>query len=359
MSARRVLVVGAGRRVLETALPALDRARDAFEVRLVTARRAREIETASGRIEVHALAGLDEKALAEVDLAYVAVGKDAVPEVLALLARRIGPGLDLLLDTPVLRVKHFRHLPLLSHFRRVSVAEDTAFLPWFDAVRAATPRLGPMRRLILDRSAWAYHAIATSKTLLDDPRVRRGRRARLAGGGARRILEFAGGSCAEIVEPRDYSIGTVRIEGERAALASRRLNPCDTGAPPPAATEEYPELELAPLVEAGACVGFRAGEHEVRLDADEIDLLAGDPPEAGVIARQEAAKRVGFLRLLRRLAARGEAYPLANALDDTVVDYWLEKLGRYRATPLTAARAPLARRLYRTISLAAQLASRG
>jgi hypothetical protein len=39
-------------------------------------------------------------------------------------------------------------------------------------------------------------------------------------------------------------------------------------------------------------------------------------------------KRVGFLRLLREVAAGRAAWPLVEGLDDTVVDWQLERLGR-------------------------------
>jgi hypothetical protein len=64
----------------------------------------------------------------------------------------------------------------------------------------------------------------------------------------------------------------------------------------------------------------------------------------------EAMKRVGFLRLLRRIARGEGAYPIDSALEDMVVDYWLEKFGRYRATPLTRPDAPLGRALLRLLT---------
>jgi len=69
------------------------------------------------------------------------------------------------------------------------------------------------------------------------------------------------------------------------------------------------------------------------------------PAGATVTSCMEAMKRVGFLRLLRALHAGRGAYPVADALDDMVVDYHLEKLGRYAANPFSSARSPLARGL--------------
>ena len=86
------------------------------------------------------------------------------------------------------------------------------------------------------------------------------------------------------------------------------------------------------------------------LDEAEASLTAEDPEGASVIARQEAMKRVGLLRVLRNVRDGGMGYPLEAAVEDTVVDYWLERLGRYRATPLTDPGAPLARGLLSVLS---------
>ena len=48
-------------------------------------------------------------------------------------------------------------------------------------------------------------------------------------------------------------------------------------------------------------------------------------------------KRIGLLRLFRGLAEGRPGYPLTSGLDDMLVDYHLEKLGRYVANPLTSA----------------------
>jgi hypothetical protein len=64
----------------------------------------------------------------------------------------------------------------------------------------------------------------------------------------------------------------------------------------------------------------------------------------------DGMKRVGFLRLLRSIAGGAGGYPLDEALEDAVVDYHLERLGRYRSTPLTNPRARLARLSYKWIT---------
>lgn len=337
MTPRGVLVVGAGKRVRETALPAFRRCGDLFEVRRVLARSARTLEAAGRDWEVTPLEALRADEVAACDLVYLAVGKDAVPQVLARFAELGVGGQDLLIDTPVVRFKHYRHVARIAAFRNAWVAEDCVELPWIDCVRAAaeTDVLGPIRRVVFDRSAYAYHGVATAKALLGDLRVKSGRRRRRGNGGLR-TLRFAGGGVAEIVEPRDYAAGRILVEGDHGALSDR---PESEGA-----------TALEPILADGELAGFRAGAVETHLDPQERELVRGDPAGASVIARQEALKRVGFLRLLRRIHAGRGAYALEEAVDDMVVDYHLEKVGLWAANPFTSPRSGLGRLLLSTLS---------
>jgi len=327
MSNKKVLVVGCGKRVREAALPALA-ACEGADLAAVAARTARR----EGDLEVQALADLGD--LEGIDVVYLAVGKDATPGVLARLAGLGAAETDLVVETPVVRFKHFCHVKQLRAFRRVTVAEDCAYLPWFDTVRAAREQdlLGEPQRLLLDRAAYAYHGMATAKALLDAPRVRSGRRRRLGGDGFERRVTFAGGKRAVVTEPRDYAVGRWTLTGSRGSISDHARDAAD-------------DHHLQALVEGGVVAGFRVGRVETRLTEAERGLTAGDPEDASVTARQEAMKRVGFLRIWDRIARGDGGYPLADGLDDMVVDYHLEKLGRYVANPLTSPRSPLARAL--------------
>lgn len=335
---RRVAVIGAGKRVLKTALPALQRASASFTIEGVYARAERTVEADGTNYDVRAFTDAASRVLESVDLVYLAVGKDAVPKVLGRILEHDVSRLDLLIDTPVVRFKHFRHAASLRRFRNAWVAEDCAYLPWLDTVRAASTHGGPIGRLrsvAFDRSAYAYHGLATAKALFASEAVVRARRTRM-GAGAQRKLALAGGGRATIVEPRDYAAGHLVFEGENGSASDRR--------------ERGSAHTFEPLVAGGACCGFRIGDVDTRLDAQEIELARGDPSSASVTARMESMKRVGFLRLLRAIDAGKGAYPLDAGLDDMVVDYWLEKIGLWMATPVTNPRAALGRWLLETAS---------
>jgi hypothetical protein len=329
VSSRSVVVIGSGKRVRDVALPSFLRMEQRFVVRQVWARTAKRIEASGRGFDVAPVEKLTEQDLRGADLVYVAVAKDAVPKVLRRLTELDVRSIDLLIDTPVVRFKHFRHAARCRAFRSASVAEDCVELPWIQVALAA---VGPLYRIELDRSAWAYHGVATAKALLGAWSVKSARRRSLGDGKAERILKLRGGGVARIVEPRDYAVGRVLCVGQGGTLTDR-----------PDAREG--ELALEVELSGGAVSALRAGTTRIALDADESDLTRGDPDGASVTARMEAMKRVGFLRLLRRLAEGRRGYPVDQGLEDTVVDYCLERLGRYVSTPLTSPGSTIGRSL--------------
>lgn len=355
MTTKRAIVIGLGKRVREATLPAFERCTDLWDVTEVYAKNAR-VETVAGRTRsVKPLGELDGAALDGVDLIYLAVGKDVVPRVLDHLVALQVARIDLLIDTPVVRFKHFRHAKKLEAFRNTWVPEDCAVLPWFDTVSLAAREglTGSPHTVHFHRAAYAYHAFASAKALLSAGRVRRGVRRASPTLGPLREVDFArtgpspfgsvdpsppdAAATMISVEPRNYAEGWIRIEGPQGSI---------TDAP-----DENPgATHLESQVANGHVTGFRLGDLITELDDAESALTEGALPGQRVIALQEPMKRVGLLRILRGVHAGQGAYPLLDGLDDMVVDYHLEKFGRYLANPFTSARSPLARGLLSGIS---------
>ncbi|MDP6956303.1 MAG: hypothetical protein QF599_10025 [Planctomycetota bacterium] len=337
MSPRRVAIIGVGKRVREAVLPAFRALEDLFEVRSLHARSSREIEAAGRAWPVAPLSALST--LDDVDLIYLAVGKDAVPSVLGELASFERSATDILIDTPVVRFKHFRHMDKLQGYSHAWVPEDCAYLPWLPPLwRAAdSGALGNVENATLFRSGYAYHGLATIKAMLKATGIRRGRRRRRPDGLLERRLGLTVSASGQIVEPRDYSKGYISLEGSSATATDR-------------AEHSATSLPMLPVFAAGALTAIRVGDELENLDDAERSLTLGLPTDATLTAGQEAMKRIGLLRLLRDVHAGRGGYPLAAAVDDMVIDYHLEKLGRYIATPITDPRSPLARAALRAIS---------
>lgn len=326
MNVRRIAVVGSGQRVVQTALPVLATLTDRFELAGVFSRRAKSISTGDAAYEVEPLEALDAARMTEIDALYLVVSKPAVPEVLTRLAAAGPSGVDLLIETPVLLPRHMARVGLMRAFRSVSVTEDCLTLPLVDAVRACTGSgaLGRVHTVTLDRSGYAYHGIAMLKALLGADRVSSARRVSAGEGQWRRDYRFAGGARGVVLEPRDYSRGRLLVEGSAATLCDH-----DRGA--------TRDLGIEVELDAGVPSAFRAGDARRVLDAAEQGLM-GEPGEGETPWRwMDGMKRAGFRRLLLELAEGRAAYPTLAALDDALVDYHLEKLGRYRSNPLSSA----------------------
>ncbi len=325
-------IVGAGKRVRETALPAFLSLAGRIEVAGILARTPRELEVGDSRFAIRSLADAQASDFGAGDIVYVAVGKDAMPSVLKQLATFDRACLELLIDTPVLKMKHLRHARLLDGWQRASVAEDVVHLPWFEALRAVT---GDVRSVMFDRSAYAYHGIAQAKALCGS-RIARALRVKLAGGTARRELEFENGARATVIEPRDYSLGSVSAEGMHARVADR----AELGGN---------VVALTPILDGTTCVGIRAGDVETRFAPEEIALQGDAPRSAGVIARMESMKRIAFRRLAAEVADGRGAYSIADGLEDMSVDWFLERFGSWKSGGLRDLRRTSAMRMWSAI----------
>ncbi len=332
MTEKRVLVIGAGKRARTAVLPALAALTGSWAIASVRTRGRKEVACGDRTLVTSPLAELRAEDVAAADLAIVIVSKPSIPGVLRALRRFDTSRLDLLLDTPVLLMKHLRHYGLVAGFRNAWVAEDCSTLPWIDAVRAAEEaHLGALQEVHFDRSAYHYHGHAMLKTLLRRTKIGAAHRMQFAGG-ARVLIRFRDGGMGTIVEPRDYATGSFRLVGPRGAATDARA---------PGARD----LRLEATVEGERCTGFRIGDARAELAEGESELLgvwrAGDTPTS----RMEDLKRVGLHRMLRAIHGGGAGYPVIEALDDMAVDTWLSKLGRYVPTPLTNVRSPVCRAL--------------
>jgi choline dehydrogenase-like flavoprotein len=335
---RRVLVVGAGGRVSTDVLPALLSLPGLYGVAGVFARSAHPVETDAHIVGARPLRSLTAADLLGVDLIHLAVSKGAVPAALSRLLEHDVSGIDLLIDTPVLLFKHLHHVSRLSAFRHAWVAEDCATLPWLPLVRRAVEQglIGTPTELVLDRSAYRYHGYALIKALLECTNVVSARCTRDASGGTTHTVRLGNRTTARLVGPRDYGAGHWWLRGTAGTITDRL-----GGAHPGAGSE--PSLSLELRVVGEACAGFRLGELDEPLDASERLLLGRVHAGETVTSRMDDLKRVGLARMLRAIHAGRPGYPLLDGLDDMVVDMLCERLGRYRATPLTSMRSAAAR----------------
>jgi hypothetical protein len=337
---KNAALIGSGKRVLETALPCFLAAQEHWQLAGMYSRTAKSVDLGPARFEVQALERLDQAQLSKLDLVYLCVSKKAVPAVLARLKALDRSRTDLLIETPVLLFKHLGHLNLLQGWRNVWVSEDCVTLPWLEPIdRAiAAGAIGELKHVVFVQSAFAYHGVALAKRLLGG-RVLRGSRQKLAGEFAQRQLKLSAGRGATFFEPRDYGVGRTVWIGSRGVLTDGQGR---------ASGQVHVRVERR----GDQALAFHAGDAVRVLDPLEQQLI-GPPQGAETLsAWMDGGKRVGFLAFLRQIAAGQGAYPLAEALDDALVDYHLDKLGAYLSNPLTHVRSAPGRALMRLITKA-------
>ncbi|QDU68529.1 Gfo/Idh/MocA family oxidoreductase [Engelhardtia mirabilis] len=326
MTRSRIAIVGAGQRVVQTALPVLRTLTAEFELAGIFSRTPRTLEAAGARHEVEPLEKLDAARVRELDALYVVVAKSAVPDVIERLAGLEPRNVDLLIETPVMLPKHLHRAGALGAFRTASVTEDCLTLPFVEAIGdcVRTGAIGELRSAVLSHAAYAYHGIATFKALLGARHVVSARRRHLGGPFHLREYSFDRGLRGVAIDPRDYSAGRVMVVGSRGSIADH-------------AHREDGHIELETLREGSRCAGFKVGDAVRRLNDAEQDLMGEPRPGDGVWVWMDGCKRVGFRQLLLGLCRSVPAYPVQNALEDALVDYHLEKFGGYVRNPLTSA----------------------
>lgn len=344
MSRKRLLVIGSGQRVCNAALPVFDRASEQFELVGVVSRTPKRIESEGRSYEVEPLDALTPARLAEVDLIYMVVAKPAVPGLLARLTTMDVSRVDMLIETPVMLFRHFGHLGALRAFRNVWVSEDTKTLPCFSPVHSLenAGELGGLSSVMLEESAYAYHGVAMLKAALSCVRVKGAQQAKRTDGRRDRVFTLAheagGVRVGRAIDPRDYARGTMRFEFARGVVADHSIQ------------DQASALMLEPMLAGAELTGFRVGDHRRELDSAECSLMGTRKEGVGLTAWMDGMKRVGFLELMRDIAAGRGAYPLDAAVEDAVVDYHLEKFKRYIATPVTDPSRSLTRLSYRLLT---------
>ncbi len=286
-----VIIIGAGKRIAQDVLPALESLRERCVILGVYARHAGEVFGTQQPYSVAPLAELSAELLSRARFVYVAIPPQALATVLAQLPQPCHDS-ELIIDTPVPWSPALRWQ--LRRWSRVHVAEDSVFLPWLALFRGAS-----IGRVVCDRSVYRYHGVALLTAL--------------CGGAVRWALRFGsmsklrvGTTSVDSIEPRDYAYGTLTIDGIQ------------------------PEL----MVTEGRCVGFRYQDRLVTL-APEESALAGYMEETDtLVSRMMELKRVGLRRLMLAALDGHATWSYAQGRRDARVDYLLHRVCVYVSSAL-------------------------
>jgi hypothetical protein len=338
MTGRNILVIGAGLRVQRDLLPVLRSLDRLYTLVGIFEEEARTITSEGVAYETAPLDDLDAETLSRCDLVHLAVTKGAVPSVLRTLARHDMSQVDLLVDTPVLLFKHFAHAALFQKFRKVWVSEDCPLLPCFDPMlRHPESTCGELQEVIFHQSAYKYHGLAALKALLKCNTITRASRRKEGQGQVRRTVQFANKTMGAVIEPRDYGTGHFVLKGSLGAVTDQQRGGGEA-------------RSMAPVKAGDSWKGFRVGDCATTLTPEETALMGTEQTRASITARMDNMKNVGLYRLLQAIHEGKGGYPLEEALDDMVIDYYLDRLGFFRAGPLMSIKSGLGRALLKTFT---------
>jgi predicted dehydrogenase len=225
---RRVLVVGAGRRVEETIVPALMCLTGDVEVVGVWARRSRKLSFYGGEFTVQTETSPAAFDLSQVDSIIVAVTRAQVPAVLAALAPYQTGHIALMLDTPVLDPGDFAATRAFRRFRRVVSSEDAIALPPVATARDILQRgdIGELRSVCLFHSGWRNHALASLRSFVGMRRPSRITVRRWNPKWSETRVRF-GGVRASVIQPHVHGNGRLLVVGERGAIVDYETDRSD------------------------------------------------------------------------------------------------------------------------------------
>ncbi|QRM45488.1 GMC oxidoreductase [Rhizobium sp. BG4] len=290
------IVIGAGRRVREDVIPALE-AIESIEIDKVYSTGLNAVFGERECYETASLESLTADQLQQATLVYIAVPPAQLERVLAQVTKSSVRHISLIIDTPAVDTPRIKSE--LAKFRQAVLGEDSVLLPWIDALPSE-----PVRAVRMQRSGYRYHAAALARAL-----VGRGELAKIKTTSGKRdnmTIAFADTATATIIGPRNYRTGTLELELNGGKVLSSEL---------------AAENPIRPLLSGRLCVGFRCGSKAVHLTEQESALLGYFGAQDTVVTRMLDLKRVGLKRLIEA-TIRGETpYSHEFGLEDATMKW--------------------------------------
>jgi hypothetical protein len=308
-----IIIIGAGRRVAEDVVPAIEALGESAHIQSIYATRPGVIFGRQKAWDVKSMQELQQRDIASASAIYVGVPEDSVPEVLAVLKQHDCRQIRLIVDTPV--VWSTTQNADYDRFLSVHVAEDSIALPWLRAVHASIDGMSRVREIRFLNSAYRYHAFALAKAIARE-RMGQGGSIKVAykfGHSAR--LRLASGALVIVREPRDYEIGRLNIY-----LDDGRVMSSHPGA----------DITIECIRKDDHCTGFSVATNHEYFGDVERGLVGRLTNRDNIITKMLDLKRVGLYRLLAAILSGGVNYSFADGIEDTLVDRALARRYFYK-----------------------------
>jgi len=218
---KNVLVVGSGKRVKGGIIPALWCLREEFQIAAVYSRSIKELSLLDHQVNVATINSFNHVDFKNMHLAIIAVTTEEVPAVLKTLSLYDTKHIVLMLDTPVMLLRHIWAWRLLKNFKKALVSEDTIALPPFMLARKLIDegRIGRLKRIYFFHNGFKYHAVASLKMLAGNSPVKAIIDRKFPDRLRQKKFRFHNGVGALLYEPRNYAKGKFLIEGESGFIS--------------------------------------------------------------------------------------------------------------------------------------------
>jgi hypothetical protein len=298
-----VIIVGAGRRVAEDVVPAIEALGRSAHIQSIYATRPGVVFGRQKAWDVLPIDELQEREVASASAIYIAVPDHSLSKVLKAFSQHDCHQIRLIVDTPV--VSWSTQNADYDRFLSVHVAEDSIVLPWLQAAHAAIDGMSKVREIRFFNSAYRYHAFALAKAIA---------RESLGQGGGIRVayrfghstrLKLRCGTFVVLREPRDYEIGRLHIHLDDGRVMSSHF-----GA----------DITIECLRNDDCCIGFSVANNQAYLSDVERDLVGRFTERDNIITRMVDLKRVGLYRLLASILSGKANYSFADGFEDALVD---------------------------------------
>lgn len=226
MKKKNVLIVGSGNRVQKTILPAILCLKDIYTLCGVYSRKQKILINDSRFGIIKTIRNLSLIDFQSLDIIIVAITTENVPELLALLSSFNTKHIRLLLDTPVLRIKHLWALKYFKLFKEVYISEDYISMKVYDMAKQIikSGKIGNLRHIYLFHSGYKHHALAIIKNLASLNYISLMHVEKRGNNITETKIRLPNGVSATILGPRDYSIGRFLIIGDSGFISDYSLS---------------------------------------------------------------------------------------------------------------------------------------
>jgi hypothetical protein len=315
---KRVLLIGAGRRIQNNFLPVLNCLSGDFEIAGVHSRTPARLADVARRWNVEAFERLEDAPWASIDVVAISTPTSQNGPVLRAVSQQ-KKAVDIVIDTPLASTTEelLAVGAVADAFQSVTIAEDYMNFPQFRLLREAVSLglIGKPSHFALFNIGYLYHGLALMRSFVGFAPVKSSWRQPMGVAGTLVGYSFDDGLSATVIPPyRRHAAGGFVLDGANGAITDF-LHDLD-------ASEARRKYILSKRFESGVLAGFelRGAEHHLSIDLPMLEQQRKLPFEDK--SDLNLCRGCGLADVFRSLSeprSINHAYGVKNALYDSFV----------------------------------------